>query len=58
MMHSWGSYFVHVPKVFCQFINRQSEAISSFDVRRWMLDVGRSKKNHLYPMIPNSLGIK
>ena len=26
-------------KVFCQFINRQSEAISSFDVQRWTFDL-------------------
>ena len=32
-------------KVFCQFINRQSEAISSFDVGRWTFDVRRSKKS-------------
>ena len=33
-------------KVFCLFLeslNRQSEAISSFDVQRSMFDVGRSK---------------
>ena len=32
-------------KVFYQFINRQSEAISSFDVQRWTFDVERSKKS-------------
>lgn len=27
----------------CTILNRQSEATSSFDVKRWMFDVGRSK---------------
>ncbi|MCD4820420.1 MAG: hypothetical protein K8S23_17205, partial [Candidatus Cloacimonetes bacterium] len=36
-------------KVFCQFINWRSEAISSFDVQRSMLDVRCSKKRFTLP---------
>jgi len=35
--------------VFCQFINWLSEAISSFDVQRSMLDVRCSKKRFTLP---------
>ena len=38
-------------EVFCQFINRRSEAISSFDVQRWMFDVQKT----LYPAVQHSL---
>ena len=34
-------------KVFCQFINWRSEAVSSFDVQCWMFDVGRSSFSRL-----------
>jgi hypothetical protein len=35
-------------RLFLQFINRRSEAISSFDVQRSMSDVGRSKNGLIH----------
>ena len=43
-------------KVFCQFINWRSKAISSFDVQRWMFDVRRSKNALLDDSISLLLG--